>query len=59
MSKTDNRRWKGSDRPTEIAQGKGLNPGRCEAVEDAVVAEDVEKEPEEKQLGFLRKLMRE
>ena len=45
-------------RAKEIAQGKGFNPGRCEAVEDAAkyIAEDV---PEKQQLGFLAKLMRD
>lgn len=55
-SKTDNRRWKGSDRPTsEGNSSTKLNQGRCEA--DAAVAEDVEKEQEENQLGH--KLMRD
>lgn len=48
-------------RAKEIAQEKGFNPERCEAVEDAAkhIAEDVEDFPEKQQLGFLAKLMRD
>jgi hypothetical protein len=47
-------------RAKEIARGKGFNPGRCEAAEDAAIyiAEDVEDIPEKEQIGFLVKFMR-
>nr|YP_010127563.1 uncharacterized protein KQ602_mgp37 [Bougainvillea spectabilis]QPP04887.1 uncharacterized protein [Bougainvillea spectabilis] len=50
-----------SQRAKEMAQEQGLNPGRCEAVEDAAMyfAEDAEDLPEKEQLPFLAKLMRE
>ena len=48
-------------RAKEIAQERGLTPGRCEAVEDAAkyIAEDVEEVPEKQQVHFLVKLMRD
>ena len=72
----DSREWKESEshllkvenlkkslgqRAKEIAQERGLNPGRCEAVEDAAkhIAEDAEDLPEKQQLRFLVNLMRD
>jgi len=48
-------------RAKEIAEQRGLNPGRCEAVEDAAkhMAEDVEDLPTKKQVRFLVNLMRD
>ena len=48
-------------RAKEIAQERGLTPGRCEAVEDAAkyIAEDVEEVPEKQQVHFLVNLMRD
>lgn len=47
-------------RAKEIAKSKGLNPLRCEAVEDAArhVAETVEDIPELQQLNYLSNRMR-
>jgi hypothetical protein len=48
-------------RAKEIAQERGLTPGRCEAVEDAAnyIAEDVEDLAENQQVSFLVNLMRD
>lgn len=61
LLKVENLKKSIGQRAKEIAQERGLTPGRCEAVEDAAkyIAEDVEEIHEKKQLHFLVNLMRD
>ncbi|KAI5382353.1 Cytochrome c oxidase subunit 3 (mitochondrion) [Lathyrus oleraceus] len=61
LLKVENIKKSIGQRAKEIAQERGLTPGRCEAVEDAAnyIAEDVEDLAENQQVSFLVNLMRD